>query len=92
MYRCTACQSVVPAHATAHRVPTRVRPRSYTMRAQATPKPQKGKNRRDRKDDKGGRGWEIGGEGLFCSRCAPEAEARFAQLVADMESPAPVAL
>ncbi|MCO4743687.1 MAG: hypothetical protein KC912_02790 [Proteobacteria bacterium] len=74
MYRCAKCQRVTTARSSAHSVVSDIRPREYTHRANAIPVAGGKRRKRAKRDDRGGRGWEIRSEILVCTDCLPEAQ------------------
>lgn len=77
MYRCEACNTVVPPRTPAQKVVLETRPKTYRN----LPKPKKAKKRRRDMNDGEGRfssGTEIVHEALLCGGCAANAVTRLA--------------
>lgn len=90
MYRCAKCDRVTTARSSSHSVVSDIRAKEYPHRSNAIPVAGGKRRKRTKRDDRGGRGWEIKSQIMVCTDCRPAAEAAFEEMVANL-APAAVA-
>ena len=81
MYRCAKCSRVTTARSSSHSVVSEIRVKEYPHRSNAIPVAGGKRRKRARRDDRGGRGWEVKREILVCTDCLPEARSEFNAMV-----------
>ena len=81
MYRCAKCDRVTTVRSSAHSVVSEIRIKEYPHRSNAIPVAGGKRRKRAKRDDRGGRGWEVQKEILVCTDCLPEAQAEFHSMI-----------
>lgn len=89
MYRCAKCDRVTTARSSAHSVVSEIRIKEYPHRSNAIPVAGGKRRKRAKRDDRGGRGWEVQKEVLVCTDCLPQAKADLEAMIATVPSSMP---